>query len=386
MAGLAEPSTMRDNQCYTLLKFWYDRQTAGESQTFRFSGYLVGDELLPANDRALLPTRSTGHQESSVNPEPETSGKAMAMKKDGKGKAVSRGNGKGKVKAVSRGNGKGKVKAVSRGNSTGGKQPLKGNARDKKQILESDDCMEAMPSDTSSSDIQLGSSDSEQSEAESSREHISARLLFRGIKGSRSIGLQSRVPRVLSVQSDQHMLASPIPNPGPEFQQITDQPQTRAKKLEFEDISDLTGELKKVAAHLASQGKGEVGAVFLQTLRDLKVGSQSLSPVKCDSETTRKRERDGSPQLTPSSPTKKPRPSQPPVRKLSALSFPGTASVIPDSVPESKTKPATSPRKSFIAKAGKSEVLSVEMPRGSRSKTRASEQSRTRSTRTTRRT
>src|SRR5271168_4990956 len=45
---------MRDNQCHTLLTFWYQRQLAGDSPVFRFHKYLVHDELVDANPRELV--------------------------------------------------------------------------------------------------------------------------------------------------------------------------------------------------------------------------------------------------------------------------------------------------------------------------------------------
>src|SRR5277367_5194561 len=51
---LTEPSSMRDNQCHTLLTFWYQRQLAGHSPVFRFHKYLVQDELVDANPRELV--------------------------------------------------------------------------------------------------------------------------------------------------------------------------------------------------------------------------------------------------------------------------------------------------------------------------------------------
>src|SRR5271168_1412020 len=51
---LTEPSSMRDNQCHTLLTFWYQQQLAGHSPVFRFHKYLVQDELVDANPRELV--------------------------------------------------------------------------------------------------------------------------------------------------------------------------------------------------------------------------------------------------------------------------------------------------------------------------------------------
>ena len=45
---------MRDNQCHTLLTFWYQRQLAGHSPVFIFHKYLVQDELVDANPRELV--------------------------------------------------------------------------------------------------------------------------------------------------------------------------------------------------------------------------------------------------------------------------------------------------------------------------------------------
>jgi hypothetical protein len=170
--------------------------------------------------------------------------------------------------------------------------------------------------------------------------------------------------------------------------------------------SYLTPELQEVAERLARQGKGEVGAVFLQTLRDLKVGSQSSSPANSrglsskppDMDAPKKRDREGSPQLIPSSPTKKSRaeipsqeePTGPPVlqndRPKVPLS-PRAAGVIGHSIPvdatmESKTNlTGLLPVQKTERKVKSKLVVSVDVPRGSRSKTRATEQSQKRSTR-----
>ena len=372
MECLAEPSTMRDNQCYTLLKFWFDRQTAGESPTFQFSHYLVGEELLPANERELLPTIMPGIEDSLVNAEPAVSRKPKPRKK-----------------------GKGKAKAVSRGNGTGGSQNFKRNARDKKGRQDPHDSDEAMSSNTSSdTEIKLKSSDSEESESdESPSEHLSAGRSSRGITSSL---LRSRLPILNSLDSAKSekglVASSPILSPGPNFDQIKAQPQSAGIKLDLEPKSDLfedlSPDLKQVAELLANQGQGEVGVVFLRTLRGLKVGSQSSSPVKvksrspstlpADSEATRKREREGSPQLTPSSPTKKSR-QRPLAPEPSPSSFPRPATVLPSLVPE-PIKQTHSPRKR-TTKGVKFVVNSVDIPCASRSQTRASEQLEKRSTR-----
>lgn len=340
---------------------------------------------MEGKDRELLPTIPTTHEELSVNPEPEPemSRKAKPAKK-GKGKVkvgVKIGKGKGKGKA--------KPKAVSRGNAPRPPQKFKGKARERDP-----DSAEAMTStNSSSSDTQLLSSDSEESESEESgseetMEHLSAGPSSRGLKSS---VLQSRgliaIPAIApksrnSVKSDDNMLASPpILSPGAQLKQIKPQGETPKFKLDISE--DLSLDLKGVAEHLANQGKGDVGALLLQTLRELKVRSQPSSPVKLptDSEATRKREREGSPGLAPSSPTKKSRPELP---EQSASSLPRAATVTPNAVPERKVKPTQSPRKKTL-KAAKSELaMSVELPRGSRSKTRISEQSQKRRTRANR--
>jgi hypothetical protein len=55
---LAEPSSMRDNQCHSLLNFWYQRQVAGSSPVFRFRKYLVDDNLVEAKERELAVAES----------------------------------------------------------------------------------------------------------------------------------------------------------------------------------------------------------------------------------------------------------------------------------------------------------------------------------------
>ena len=51
---LAEPSSMRDNECHSLLAFWYQRQVADHSPVFRVQQYLVQDQLVEGNPRELV--------------------------------------------------------------------------------------------------------------------------------------------------------------------------------------------------------------------------------------------------------------------------------------------------------------------------------------------
>jgi hypothetical protein len=165
-------------------------------------------------------------------------------------------------------------------------------------------------------------------------------------------------------------------------------PHTLAIKLDEENMldspySDLSPELQEVAERLAQQGKSEVSSVFIKTLRDLKVKSQSLSPAKClqDTEPSWGRHRDESGQLTPDFPTKISPPVSPSLQKPTK---PASLDTSPTALPRaagSSSKPSVTKTKATV----KSHlVMSVDLPRGSRSKTRALEESQKRSRRSKR--
>jgi hypothetical protein len=46
---------MRDNHCYSMLSFWYERQQAGHSPVFRFQQYCGTEELFAAQSRQVQP-------------------------------------------------------------------------------------------------------------------------------------------------------------------------------------------------------------------------------------------------------------------------------------------------------------------------------------------
>lgn len=89
---LDEPSSMRDNQCYTLLNFWYGRQVAGDSPVFRFRKHLVQDTLVEGIPRELVEAEGGDEMEDDreVVPQPRTRRKGRRV-----------GSAKGKEKALS---------------------------------------------------------------------------------------------------------------------------------------------------------------------------------------------------------------------------------------------------------------------------------------------
>lgn len=83
---------MRDNQCYTMLKFWYDRQVAGHSPVFRFAKYLVQDTLVEAVPRQLVEgeadDQAEDDRENVSQPKRRRKGRQVRSAK-GKEKALS---------------------------------------------------------------------------------------------------------------------------------------------------------------------------------------------------------------------------------------------------------------------------------------------------------
>ena len=62
---------MRDNQCHTLLTFWYERQVAGHSPVFRFSNYLVEDQLVEGHPRELVKADDDEREDLGTNKKPK---------------------------------------------------------------------------------------------------------------------------------------------------------------------------------------------------------------------------------------------------------------------------------------------------------------------------
>lgn len=82
---------MRDNQCHSLLNFWYERQLAGVSPLFRFGKYLVEDTLVEGIPRQLVEAEADDEMDDAeIVPHP---------RRRRKGRRV--GTAKGKEKALS---------------------------------------------------------------------------------------------------------------------------------------------------------------------------------------------------------------------------------------------------------------------------------------------
>jgi len=80
---LAEPSTMKDDHCHSILTFWYTRQINGMTPTFRFNKYLAKDELIEA-----LPRERAEVQPTDIAPIP--SGPNPGAKNRGQGRRARR--------------------------------------------------------------------------------------------------------------------------------------------------------------------------------------------------------------------------------------------------------------------------------------------------------
>jgi hypothetical protein len=92
LSYLAEPSSMRDNQCYTLLQFWFERQNAGHSPVFRFQKYLVKGGLAEAIPRKLVEAEADDEAEDDgpIGPKPKSQRKRRGVRSaKGKEKAHS---------------------------------------------------------------------------------------------------------------------------------------------------------------------------------------------------------------------------------------------------------------------------------------------------------
>ena len=117
LKDLGEPSTMRDGQCHDIIKFWYERQEAGESPVFRFNKYLGTHELFDAKPRTIqesaAPQSPVGLDDSEVDAtqskldEEQVIGESIKSRKNG-----AKGKGKERRKAKQKWKGKGKQKDV----------------------------------------------------------------------------------------------------------------------------------------------------------------------------------------------------------------------------------------------------------------------------------
>lgn len=372
---LAEPSSMRDNQCYTLLKYWYGRQNAGDSPVFQFSHYLQGDDLVEAKDRELLPSKTI----DSDSPPP---------------KEISQGTSKSHKQPSGP-----KVKA--RRKTMKGRKGRKHNLR--RSV--SEEPANSSSDEESPSPEESESDDSEESTCRRNTTPISRRRAVRFISPTWS-EMKEGMPAASG---------SPIMTPTPDLAPVSNA--LVSSPLKFSKSSSdsgedmmgpqdllLTPELQEIADALAKKGQKEVGSLLLQTLRDLRVKSQSTSPAKLpmppslpdEKDESRKRQREGSPQPTPPSPTKKSRSMTPAVQRPSSIpSFKMTRSAVESHMPPTAhTSPSKAPLLSKNTVASTSIVprrrtlsatpqlaVSVDVPRGSRSQTVAAEQSRKRSTR-----
>jgi hypothetical protein len=347
---LGEPSTMKDDQCYSLLGFWYTRQTTGLSPTFRFKKYLITDDLVEAlpRERADIPQMATPPIASGSNqaapargngPEAKKKGKSKRTRKQHKGKgkaaatqsdsdefsghsttvssqdAPARGNGtaskkKGNSKRIKQNKGKGKARATGNNSDESGRHPS------------SNSCSDSTPTATSSGDDTDSSTDSDSAE-EQSRGPINnfqpnhTQVLFPtgpfNYSGVQPTLRQSHVDvdpvsQLDEPSGDENMFSMPIPGLGPELRNIE-------RMLE----------------------KGLPREEILQAFSSMTVRSQSQSPLKPRSrglspptDLGKRRGRPSTEGLPPASPTKKSR-LQSLESRPDAIPHPPTTS-LPDSL------------------------------------------------------
>ena len=96
---LAEPSSMRDNECHSLLAFWYQRQVADHSPVFRVQKYLVQDQLVEGNPRELVKADNVEAEDPCSPSKAHGKKRKPKAKSGGKGRRVLSAKGKEKADA-----------------------------------------------------------------------------------------------------------------------------------------------------------------------------------------------------------------------------------------------------------------------------------------------
>lgn len=402
LKSLAEPSAMRDNECYTMLRFWYQRQTDSQSPTFQFSFYLSQDDLLPAKDRELVqamsePPVSSRDVTKSMNKPKIKRGKKLRLEMKDKGKSIQ----------------KGKRRATSCDEDT----------TDSSEVSSESDSFDSDSEDTVTKDDDL---EEEAFTWDLPIKQGSASPLL--IPAVNAIASSSKITDIsaerlaTSTSSKIELSVTPSTKPSiiPKYTSSSHpSPANTDSEEEKKEQADLVPELQEIAERLGKREVADLSALLLQMLQKLKVTSASPSPLKNDE--PRKRQRLPSPDPTPSSPTKKmktltlsseERSSEPQipeeqamasklnndavVKKLFTKRDPITDILHPAELPSeqqsadttmaTQTKPAATgtrkTTKSMLPKRKQPKLLvSVDIAHGTRSKTKQVEQSQRRGTR-----
>ena len=89
LSVLGEPLTLKEDQCHSLLTFWYTCQTNGMTPTFRFKRYLVKDNLVDALGLEKVDTAGglTPPLPSNSNPDAKPRGNRRQARRKQKSKS-----------------------------------------------------------------------------------------------------------------------------------------------------------------------------------------------------------------------------------------------------------------------------------------------------------
>lgn len=225
---------MRDNQCHAVLTFWYDRQQAEKSPTFRFTKYLIQDDLVDANPQELL---------QDLIEIPDSKGPAYLQKKIPKKKKV---HVKGKGKASK---GKGKMKAKVEETSA---EEFSSSDKDDMSTLQDD------------------SLNGTYEELEGLRHS----QLCDDLSNIHEAGPSKKDPRQLVDNVDEVRTMDVVSHADPK--------EMHTKDL-FHQLPSLSQpELQEISDQLAGKGPTEMNLLILQAFHALKVQSQTPSPPKAE--------------------------------------------------------------------------------------------------------
>jgi hypothetical protein len=326
---IGEPSTMKDDQCHSLLTFWFRRQTSGMLPSFRFKRYMIKDDLVEAlpREEVDIPRTETPPIASSSNilpsaippiasghsPGRNARGTGRHSNKNGKAKRP-RGSGKlkkgkGKERATSCNSDKSSTNSISNSDSEpAAKRNARGPQRQSnkktksKRTSKSGRGKQGQRKANSNSDESSANSTSN-SDSESTTSTSTSENTTDSSTDSDSEDSQSRAPiQNQHTVHQSHADVDPLPMP--------DDPSGDENTFPS-PILNLCPELQSIE-RMVQQGipREEV----LQSFSALRMRSQSSSPVKAPSralsprtEPLKRRGRPSTEGLPPASPTKKSR-------------------------------------------------------------------------------
>ena len=358
---------MRDSQCYTLLKYWYERQNAGQLPTFRFSFYLLGDDLEPAHDRELVAPAADNDDTPPAMDIPQG--------------LESQGEGTSRTQRNRRKPSMGKRKTGCPVRTGKGSKGRKGKARQAVSEESVDDSEESSNSE-SSTDLE---SEKLTAPRRNSRRAVPLRVVNRISSPSSDDMYVNDIPMAPSSPGAFAPVShTPTPAAAPVPEEPADKEEPVEKWLDS-PVPGLSLELQEVSDRLAATvlERSQITLEVKEEVMVLQHGQEASDREEglIGPPDLRKRPRDGSPQLIPSSPTKKSRSSTPYKRASTIPCLKLTpAKIDSDAVRAVPHTAKQAEKKKSISKATPGLVMSVEVSRGSRSKT-AAKQTHRRSTR-----